>query len=113
MAKLLDVFRKNLVTQIGNTSLREFSKRTNVAHPTLGRILNGEANPNLETIETMADSLEIPAWQLLRGPGERDYEIPQDILAMLDGQSPAVYSAIRSVLESLTAQRSKPKKKKA
>ena len=98
---------------MGDMSLRELARRSNIGHQTLGRIVNGEANPNLETIEAVAKAIGVAPADLLAKPVERRYDIPADILKMLDGQGPEVFSAIRAVLTNLVAIKSPAKKRKA
>lgn len=94
---------------MGDMSVRELSRVTGVTHPTLGRIISGEGNTNLETLEAISKGLDVPAPILLGGTDGTTYDIPNDILESLDGQSPEVFATVRLFLKTLDQKKSKTK----
>lgn len=111
MSKLTEVFGKNLMLRMGKMSQRQLSIESKVNQGSLSQILSGNGNPSLETVEAISKALGAHPSILLGGSDGKIYEVPQDILEMLEDQSPAVYDTIRMFLKTLDIEKKKAKRK--
>lgn len=112
MSKLQKTFRKNVMMHLGDRSRNWLAKESGVQSGSITTALSEEGNPTLKTVEAFSEALGVEASLLLGGSTGKSYDIPQDILDMLEGQSPAVYTTIRTVLNTISSEKSKKPKSK-
>ncbi len=110
MSKLQETFRKNVLLQLGENSQRWLAEESGIQQGSLSSALSEAGNPTIKTIEAVSKALDVPAGHLLGSYG-KSYNIPKDILEMLDGQNPAVYQAIRTVLNTIVSERASANEK--
>lgn len=107
MSKLLDVFRNNVLMHMGDRSQRWLSQTSGVNQGSLSQLLSGQGNPSLETIEALAKALDVTPATLLGGTDGKVFNVPKDILDLLENETPTVYDTIRLMLKTLKSQRKK------
>lgn len=107
-----EVLRSNVISHLGDRPQSWLAKEAGINQGSLSQFLRGAGNPSVETIEAMAKALKVPAAALLGGSSEKNYLIPEDILKLLDGQSPEVFATIRSLLKMIESERSRASTKK-
>lgn len=110
MAKLQEVFRKNVLLHLGERSKNWLAKDCGVQSGSLTTALSEGGNPTIKTIEAISKSLEVAPAVLLGGTDGESRKIPNDILESLEGQSPAVYAAVRTILKTIASEKTKPSK---
>lgn len=105
--KLSDLLRKNILLHLGDRTQLWLSKEAKINQGSLSQFLKGSGNPTIETIESICNALKIDPVILLGGYDGKSYDIPNDILKLLDDQSPAVYESIRTILKTIASEKRK------
>lgn len=62
---------RNIMQQRG-LKLANLASLCELPSSNLSSIINGKRNPTLDTLDRLADALDVPTWQLLCTPGESD-----------------------------------------
>jgi transcriptional regulator with XRE-family HTH domain len=107
MARLVDIFRHRVKEAMGDKSAYWLAKTANVAYSTVTRLLDGETDPTLSTVEKFAEALGVSPAELLGGQNWQDplaeqlESVPRDILRMLPNQHAIVYDSIRTTLKHM------------
>lgn len=110
MSKLQKTFAKNVLMQLGGRPKLWLANEIGMNSGSLSTAIAEDGNATLKTIEKISEALSIEAPILLGGSSSRSYEIPSDILQMLDGQSPAVFESIRTILKTISMEKSSHEK---
>lgn len=101
MSKSLNILVKNIERFAQGSNYFQISKASGVPSSTFSRIINKQTNPNLETIDKIAASLNVEPFELIKESAKEKIDIPADILSMLKGQPDTVYDTIRVMLKAL------------
>lgn len=99
MSKSLNLLCKNIQHYAANKSNNEIAKLAGVPQSTISRILSHETNPNLETVDKIADAFNVTAADMISEPNLD--EVPADLLQLMRGQPPHVLDTIRTILINL------------
>lgn len=111
MSKLQEIFRKNVLLHLGDRSKNWLAKESGLNSGSIQTALSPDGNATVKTIEAIADALQIHPAVLLGGTEGKTLNIPNDILEMLDNESPIVHDTIRTLLKALNSERDKRNKK--
>ena len=91
MSNALEILVKNLnlfFEERGTAS--EISRKTGISTPSLSNISSGKINPTVETIDKIAQALNLKAWELLKPTDDKNsYDsriknLPQHLREMVD-----------------------------
>ena len=99
--KISKEFAKNVKAALGDRTAYWLSKESGVAASTLSRILSAEQTASLDTVETLAFALGVEPSVLISKDKKRPYDIPADVLEMLEGRDEYVIDAVRSLLRAV------------
>ena len=80
--------------------LEPFAEELQIARSSLQKYLNGTGNPNIETVEHMADKMKISVYALIGEPKKReaDREITELFDRLLDGYRNLFLYLMKTVL---------------
>lgn len=108
MSKSLNLLIKNIEHYALGIPITTVLKNAGIPHSTVSRIINQQTNPTLETIDKIANSLNVNAADLLSD--HKDSKIPTDLLRMLENRDPILYETIRNLLKTIDQTDQKKKK---
>ena len=60
---------KEVMEELGVSSI-ELTKRTGLSKVSISTIINNKVNPSMDTLEKIAECLDVPVWQLMVSPKE-------------------------------------------
>ena len=104
MSKLQKTFSKNVLMHLGDRNRSWLAKASGILSGSLTTAVSEDGNATLKTVEAISNALNVHPAELLGGSAQKGRKIPADILEMLDGESDAVYSAVRSVLKAVSTE---------
>lgn len=78
-----EVLRQNLARALHGRNKSEFARNAGLSVRTLYTIADGDAAPQIGTLDALASALERPAWQLLVPDLPEDID-PKQLCALLD-----------------------------
>lgn len=108
MGKLADLFRKNLVSALGENwgAKSAFVQKAGFARPTLERWLKGERVPDLDQLEQTAQALDLSPAALIADAEDQPWmRVPRHLLLALAQVHPDHHPIILNFLESFTVER--------
>ena len=110
MSKSLNILVKNIERFAQGTNFFQISKASNVPSSTFSRILNKQSSPSLETLDKIAEALNVDTYELIQEDSKDNSSIPADIHLMLRDQPEAVYDTIRTILKTYQSVKKENKK---
>lgn len=94
---------------LGNKPKLWLANEIGISSGSLSTAISEEGNATLKTVDAVSAALKVHPAVLMGGSSDSNYNIPQDILEILEGQNHNVYEAIRAILKTIATEKSDKK----